>query len=81
MTLQTVRAFLLWCSIINMGMLMLWFLMFSLAHDWIHRMHSKWFALSREKFDATHYLAMALFKTAVLMFNIVPYIALLIVGS
>jgi len=50
------------------------------AHDWMYRFHSKWFKISVEKFDAIHYGGMALFKTAVLLFNLVPYLALRIVG-
>jgi hypothetical protein len=34
---------------------MVWFLVFVFAHDWILRIHGKWFRLSREQFDALHY--------------------------
>ncbi|MBM4331809.1 MAG: hypothetical protein FJ117_11410 [Deltaproteobacteria bacterium] len=80
MTVQDVRDVLLWCLIINVGLLLWWFLVFSLAHDWVYRIHGRWFTLSEERFDAIHYLGMAIFKIAIFMFNIVPYIALLIVG-
>jgi hypothetical protein len=47
-----VQEFLLWCTLINYGILLVWFLAFTLAHDWIHRLHSKWFRLSMDQFDA-----------------------------
>jgi len=80
MTLEVIRDALLWCFIINMGLLMWWFLFLTLAHDWVYRMHSKWFNVSAEKFDATHYAGMAFFKIVIFAFNLVPYLALLIVG-
>lgn len=80
MTLETTRAFLAWCTTIDLGLLLVWFLAFTLAHDQMYRLHGKWFKLSEEHFDAIHYLCMALFKVAFLLFNLVPYLALRIVG-
>ena len=80
MTIDLVRNTLLWCFIINIGILLWWFLFFSLAHDWVYRFHGKWFKLPVEKFDAIHYAAMAFYKICIFVFNIVPYFALCIVG-
>ncbi len=80
MTIDLARDVLLWCFIINIGILLWWFLFFSLAHDWVYQFHGKWFKLSVEKFDAIHYAAMAFFKICIFVFNIVPYFALCIVG-
>ncbi len=55
MTLEEIRATLAWCSTINIGLLLWWFLFIALAHDWVYRMHSKWFNIPVEKFDAIHY--------------------------
>ena len=74
MTIYMVRDALLWCFIINMGLLLWWFMLFTLAHDWIYRIHGKWFNLSVDKFDAIHYAGMAFFKICIFVFNIVPYI-------
>ncbi len=79
MTIETMRAVLGWCSIINMGLLLWWFLIVTFAHDWVYRFHSKWFKLSVESFDAIHYAGIAFFKVAIFVFNIVPYFALGIV--
>ncbi|MEX0701514.1 MAG: DUF6868 family protein [Planctomycetales bacterium] len=80
MTLETARSALLWCAIINYGVLLYWFLMFAFARDWVHRLHGRWFRLSAERFDALHYVGMTLYKLGILLFNLVPYIALRIVG-
>ena len=80
MTLEVIRDALAWCTVINWAILLWWFLVFSMAHDWMYRFHGKWFKIPVEKFDAIHYAGMALFKTAILLFNLVPYLALRIVG-
>jgi len=80
MTIEMMRAALGWCSIINMGLLLWWFLILMFAHDWVYRIHSKWFKLSPEMFDTIHYAGIAFFKIAVFVFNVVPYFALRIVG-
>jgi len=80
MTIETIRAVLAWSLVLNIGWLVVWFLFFSLAHDWTYRLHTKWFNLSVEKFDAIHYAGMALLKVGILLFNLVPYLAMRIVG-
>jgi hypothetical protein len=35
MTIQLTRTFLLWCTVTNCGVLLVWFLVFVFAHDWI----------------------------------------------
>jgi hypothetical protein len=79
MTVEQIRDVLAWCSVINIGLLLWWFLMFALAHDFVYRLHGKWFRLTVERFDAIHYAGMAFFKIGIFLLNIVPYLALRIV--
>ena len=80
MTVDMVSNVLLWCSIINIGLFLLWFILFTLAHDWLYKFHGQWFKLSEDNFDAIHYAGIAFFKICIILFNLVPYIALSIVG-
>jgi len=80
MTVKTICEFLAWCSVINVGLLLFWFLWFTLAHDVVYRIHGKWLKLSVERFDAIHYAGMTFFKLCIFLFNVVPYIALRLVG-
>jgi len=80
MELEMIRAFFAWCSVINIVLLLWWAFFLLFAHDWTYRIHSKWFKVSIEQFDAIHYAAMATFKLGLLMFNLVPYFALRIIG-
>jgi hypothetical protein len=79
MTIEVVRRTLLWCTVINYGILLVWFLVFILAHDWIYNLHGIWFRLSVEQFDMLHYAGMSVYKIGIIMLNLVPYIALHIV--
>ena len=80
MTIEVLRDVLGWCTIINFSILLWWFLFFSLTHDWLYQLHGKWFKLPVERFDAIHYAGMAFFKISIFLFNLVPYLALRIVG-
>ena len=79
MDISTVRAFFMWCTIINGALLVLSFLICACAGDWVYRMHSRWFPISREAFNVAIYSFTGLFKMFVLAFNLVPYVALVIV--
>jgi hypothetical protein len=67
-------------ALINYGILIIWFLFCIVGHDWMYRYHTKFFTLSVETFDAIHYGSMAFFKLIVIVFNLVPYLALRIVS-
>jgi len=72
--------FLFCCTILNYLVLLLWFVVFSLAHDWIFKLHGRWFRLTTAQFDALHYAGMAVYKVGILLLNLVPYVALNIVA-
>ncbi len=80
MTIEQLTSFLGWCAIINIGLLLWWFTFITLAHDWTYHLHSKWFYISTERFDAIHYCGMAIFKISIFLFNITPYLALRIIN-
>lgn len=79
MATETLRDMLLWCSIINFGLLILWSLFFALFRDWAFNIHNKLFKISADKFNTINYASMAFYKICVFVFNIVPYIALRII--
>ena len=80
MTLEITRAMLGWCAIMNMGILIFWSLFIVCASDWVYGFHSRFVKIERGRFDAIHYGGIAAFKVAILMLNLVPYLALRIVG-
>jgi hypothetical protein len=79
MDLPLLRDWLLLSTLINYAVLLAWFLLFLVAHGWLLRLHQRWFGLSAPLFDALHYGGMGLYKVGILLFNLVPYVALRIV--
>ncbi|WP_445660860.1 DUF6868 family protein [Acinetobacter sp. F16] len=73
--------FLLSSVLINYIILMIWFLAIIFARGWIKQVHGKWFNLSDETFDAIHYGGMAIYKIGILLFNLVPLIAIYFMGK
>ena len=80
MALEEIRAFLGWCTLINWGILLVWWITIMVARDWMRGVHGKWFKISEERFDEIHYQAIAVYKLGIVLFNLAPYLALRIVG-
>ncbi|MBC8206555.1 MAG: hypothetical protein ISR85_01985 [Kiritimatiellales bacterium] len=80
MTIQMLQAFFMWCSIINVGMLMIMFFISVAAKDWAYKMHSRWFNISKEHFDLVLYCFLGFYKCLVFVFCITPWIVLTIMG-
>jgi hypothetical protein len=80
MDVQRAADFLLSCLIINYAILLWWFAAFVFARGWMFKLHSRWFHLSEELFDGIHYTTMGIYKIGILLFNLVPYIALRILA-
>ena len=76
MTTIEIKQVLLWCVGINYGVLLVWFGVFVYAHDWMYRLHTRWFKLSVETFDALHYAGLSIYKIGVILLNLVPLVAL-----
>lgn len=76
MTLPELKGILLWSAGINYAILLVWFGAFVYAHGWMYRLHTRWFKLSLETFDAIHYGAMAVYKIGVLLLNVTPLVVL-----
>ena len=76
MSLVVLKSVLLWCLAINYGTLLLWVLLIAVGHDAFYRLNSRIFGISVQTFDAVNYGGIVGFKLLVLVFNLVPYVAL-----
>jgi hypothetical protein len=74
--LQTVATVLLWCFGLGLAVLLFWFGVIVLAGDFVYEVHSVFFDISREHFEAIHYLSITLVKTAVFMLFLFPYVGI-----
>ena len=41
MTVELLKGTLAWSAVLNIGILLWWFLFLTFAHDWVYKLHSK----------------------------------------
>jgi len=80
MNIEFLRTYLLWCTIVNAVLLASGFLLVASAGDFVYRMHTRWFPMPRETFNATIYAMLGIYKVIFLVFNAVPCIALFVIA-
>ena len=76
MSVEQLAEFLLWCAVLNSGLLVLWGLLFLAGRRPMFSIHARWFAVGEEYFAAIHYTGMLFYKIAIVLFTIIPYVAL-----
>ena len=81
MDLTLLRNLLLWCTVINYALLISWFLIAYLAHDWMCRICGRLFRVSPAQVEHLNFVGISVYKLAVILFNLVPLLALLIVAK
>jgi hypothetical protein len=79
MNVQALTDFFMWCSIINSSLIVFSFAFFVLAPDFVYKVQGLWFTVSKETFNNRMYSFLGLFKIFVIIFNITPYLALLLI--
>ncbi len=80
MDIHTATQFFLWCSVINGGLLLYVSFVVLLFPNFLFQAHSRFFPLSRQAFDIAIYSFIGLYKIAFFFLNLVPYLALRLVG-
>ncbi len=78
--LDVIAGILIRCFLGGVLLLTVWFLSFVLAGDCIYRLHSRWFSIPRQAFDTLHYALMAAAKIALLLFFLLPWIAIRLIS-
>ena len=80
MDIATMKAFFLWCTIINGGVLMFTSIVILFLRDFSFQMNHKVFDIPREAFSIGIFSFVALYKMVWIVFNLVPYLAQVIIG-
>jgi len=80
MSIASLQQAFLWGAILNYCLLILWWVIIRLPHEWIYNLSGKGFSVSREQFDSCNLLGIILYKIGIIMLFVTPYIALRIVG-
>jgi hypothetical protein len=76
MTIDTLTTFLGWCSVINIGVLLFSTLMMIVVRDFAIKLHSSLFGVNPEELPIIYLQYLGNYKIAIIILNIVPYIAL-----
>jgi hypothetical protein len=80
MDMTAIQEFLGWCSLINVGLLTFSAVVVVWLRGPISRIHAKMFALEPDGLPRVYFEYLALYKIAIIIFNIVPYVALRIIA-
>ena len=79
MDILTLTSFFMWCTIINVGIMIAWVIVLASAPNFMYRMQTRWFPMPRESFNVIVYSALAMYRIVFVVFNLVPWVALLVV--
>ncbi len=79
--LDATAGILIRCFLGGMALLIIWFAGYAAAGDWIYQVHTRWFQIPRQTFDAIHYTGMAVTKIAIILFFLLPWIAIQLISG
>ncbi len=78
-TIELIRKLLAWSTAINLGILVLASVTLVGARGALSRIHARMFGLTEEEVCRQYFQYLARYKAAFLFFNLVPYIAVMII--
>lgn len=81
MNIESIREFLGWCTLINVGILWLTTAIVAFCPGFLLKLHHKLFGLDESSLRMAYYNYLMYLKIAVIIFNLVPYVVLLIMSS
>ncbi|MFT5260361.1 MAG: hypothetical protein ACI9J2_002352 [Saprospiraceae bacterium] len=79
-TLPQLTEFFGWAAILNIGLLVLTTLSIVLMKQTISALHSKLFGLNKEELPQVYFDYLARYKALSLVFSVVPYLSLKLMG-
>jgi hypothetical protein len=76
MAIDELTRFLMWCTAIKYGVLILWVLWFVLARGTYRRLVEGAMGVKLANFDALNVCGITIYKLGIILFNLVPWVAL-----
>ncbi len=74
------KQFFMWCTVINIALLIFAFLVYIFFNKYINKISRKCFEISEENLNTIYYLTLGIYKILIFIFNLVPFIVLKIMG-
>ena len=81
MNLEVLREFFGWCLMINLGIMVFSTVFLVLAGSWASNTHAKMFGLEATWIRQAYFTYLANYKIAVIVLNLVPWIALNLISG
>lgn len=81
MSIIQVRDVFLWTTVFNYALLIIWALLSLFAGDWVFGLWGRWFGIAPERAKSWNFGGIMIYKLGIILFNLGPLIALLVVGS
>ncbi len=78
-SIDTLTAFLGWCTVLNIGMLSLTIFLVTVLKEPLIKAHVRLFGVNRENLQLSYFQYLGHIKVAIFMLNLMPYIALKII--
>lgn len=69
-----------WCTVINVGIMTFAFTMLIVMGDWVVKLRAKLFGIEEASVRIAHFQLFLAYAILMAVFNLVPYIALKIMG-
>jgi hypothetical protein len=79
-SLETLTAFLGWCTILNLAFMVFTALLVMVAGSTLAQIHSKMFGVSEGELPRIYFKYLAYYQMAIVVLNLMPYIALKILA-
>ena len=79
-TMEALRSFFAWCTVINIGFLILSSILMLLFRGMASRIHARLFNLEESDISRAYFQFLAQYKISILVFSLVPYLALRILA-
>jgi hypothetical protein len=71
----------LYSAVINYVVLIVWVLLLTFFGGWFCGLCSRWFGITVEQVRSWNFAGIMIYKIGIFLLNLVPFVALLIVGS
>jgi hypothetical protein len=76
LTHEILIEFLGWSTLINVTLLLVMTLAIMFLHEPVSKIHAELFNLNKEDLGRTYFNYIAIYKILIIVFNLVPYVAL-----
>jgi hypothetical protein len=80
MTIEILRTFFGWCTVLNMGFYLAAVVVILCCKDWAFKLHGKMFRLTPGQLEPIFYCYLGAYKLLLIVFCFIPWLALTIMG-